>query len=48
VIADPYKLSEAREAFRRFGAGTHNGKIVITMERKSISYRKGFLTLCCQ
>jgi len=32
VIDGPYKLSEAREAFRHFGAGTHNGKVVITME----------------
>jgi len=32
VIDGPYKLSEAREAFRRFGAGAHNGKVVITME----------------
>ncbi len=32
VIDGPYKLSEAREAFRRFGASTHNGKVVITME----------------
>jgi len=32
VIDGPYKLSEAREAFRRFGAGTHNGKVVITMD----------------
>ena len=32
VIDGPYKLSEAQEAFRRFGAGTHNGKVVITME----------------
>jgi NADPH:quinone reductase-like Zn-dependent oxidoreductase len=32
VIDGPYKLSESREAFRHFGAGTHNGKVVITME----------------
>ena len=32
VIDGPYKLSEAREAFRHFGAGTHKGKVVITME----------------
>ena len=32
VIDGPYKLSEAREAFRRFGAGAHNGKVVITMD----------------
>jgi len=31
VIDGPYKLSEAREAFRHFGAGTHKGKVVITM-----------------
>ena len=31
VIDGPYKLSEAQEAFRRFGAGAHNGKVVITM-----------------
>ena len=32
VIDGPYPLSEAREAFRHFGAGAHKGKIVITME----------------
>jgi NADPH:quinone reductase-like Zn-dependent oxidoreductase len=32
VIDGPYKLREAPEAFRHFGAGTHNGKVVITME----------------
>jgi NADPH:quinone reductase-like Zn-dependent oxidoreductase len=32
VIDGPYKLSEAREAFRHFGAGTYKGKVVITME----------------
>jgi NADPH:quinone reductase-like Zn-dependent oxidoreductase len=32
VIDGPYKLSDAREAFRRFGAGNHKGKIVFTME----------------
>ena len=32
VIDGPYRLSDAREAFRRFGAGNHLGKVVITME----------------
>jgi NADPH:quinone reductase-like Zn-dependent oxidoreductase len=32
VIDGPYKLEEAREAFRLFGAGKHKGKIVITMD----------------
>ena len=32
VIDGPYKLSEARDAFRHFGAGAHKGKVVITME----------------
>jgi NADPH:quinone reductase-like Zn-dependent oxidoreductase len=32
VIDGPYKLSEAREACRHFGAGTHLGKVVITIE----------------
>jgi NADPH:quinone reductase-like Zn-dependent oxidoreductase len=32
VIDGPYKLSEAREALRHFGAGTHKGKVIITME----------------
>ena len=32
VIDGPYKLSEAREAFRRYGAGTHHGKVVIAMQ----------------
>ncbi len=31
VIDGPYKLSEAREAFRHFGAGAHQGKVVIAM-----------------
>ena len=32
VIDGPFKLSEAREAFRHFGTGAHKGKVVITME----------------
>ena len=32
VIDGPYKLSDARDAFRRFGAGTHKGKIVFTID----------------
>jgi NADPH:quinone reductase-like Zn-dependent oxidoreductase len=32
VIDGPYQLSEAREAFRRYGAGTLNGKVVIAMQ----------------
>ena len=28
----PYRLSEARDAFRHFGAGHHQGKVVITMD----------------
>jgi NADPH:quinone reductase-like Zn-dependent oxidoreductase len=32
VIDGPYRLSDAREAFRHFGAGNHKGKIVITMD----------------
>jgi NADPH:quinone reductase-like Zn-dependent oxidoreductase len=31
VIDGPYKLSDARVALRHFGAGTHKGKVVITM-----------------
>jgi NADPH:quinone reductase-like Zn-dependent oxidoreductase len=31
VIDGPYALSDAREAFRHFGAGSHRGKVVITM-----------------
>ncbi|HUI77438.1 MAG TPA: zinc-binding dehydrogenase [Bryobacteraceae bacterium] len=31
VIDGPYKLSEAQEAFCHFGAGAHNGKVVIAM-----------------
>ena len=31
VIDGPYPLSEAREAFRHFGAGNHQGKVVITI-----------------
>lgn len=31
VIDGPYKLSEAREAFRHFGAGNHKGKVVISI-----------------
>ena len=32
VIDGPYRLSEAREAFRHFGAGHHKGKVVITID----------------
>jgi len=31
VIDGPYKLEEVPEAFRRFGEGTHKGKVVITL-----------------
>ena len=31
VIDGPYPLSDGREAFRRFGSGLHEGKIVITI-----------------
>jgi NADPH:quinone reductase-like Zn-dependent oxidoreductase len=31
VIDGRYKLSEAQEAFRHFGAGAHHGKVVIAM-----------------
>jgi NADPH:quinone reductase-like Zn-dependent oxidoreductase len=32
VIDGPYKLRDAREAFRHFGAANHRGKVVLTME----------------
>ena len=32
VIDGPYRLTEARDAFRRFGAGQHKGKIVFTID----------------
>jgi NADPH:quinone reductase-like Zn-dependent oxidoreductase len=32
VVDGPYPLVEAREAFRRFGSGSHLGKIVITID----------------
>ena len=32
VIDGPYRLSDAREAFGRFGAGNHQGKIVFTIQ----------------
>ena len=32
VIDGPYNLSDAREAFRHFGAANHKGKVVITIE----------------
>ena len=32
VIDGPYKLSEARDAFRHFGEGAHKDKVIITME----------------
>ena len=32
VIDGPYKLNEARSAFRHFGEGAHKGKVIITME----------------
>lgn len=31
VIDGPYPLSQAPDAFRRFGAGMHQGKVIITM-----------------
>jgi NADPH:quinone reductase-like Zn-dependent oxidoreductase len=31
VIDGPYRLSEARDAFRHFGAGHHKGKVVFTI-----------------
>ena len=31
VIDGPYKLGEARETFRRFGAAEHKSKIVFTI-----------------
>jgi NADPH:quinone reductase-like Zn-dependent oxidoreductase len=33
VLDGPYALSDVPEAFRRFGAGRHVGKVVITVER---------------
>jgi NADPH:quinone reductase-like Zn-dependent oxidoreductase len=32
VIDGPYRLSEAREAFRLFAAAKHKGKIVVTID----------------
>jgi NADPH:quinone reductase-like Zn-dependent oxidoreductase len=32
VVDGPYRLSEARDAFRHFGAGHHRGKVVITID----------------
>jgi hypothetical protein len=32
VIDGPYKLGDAREALRHFGAGNHKGKVVITID----------------
>ncbi len=32
VIDGPYKLSDAREVFRHYGAGNHKGKVVITID----------------
>jgi len=32
VIDGPYRLSDAPEAFRHFGAGNHQGKVVITID----------------
>ena len=31
VIDGPYQLDDAREAFWHFGAGNHQGKVVITI-----------------
>jgi len=31
VIDRPYKLADVPEAFRLFGAGDHQGKIIVTM-----------------
>jgi NADPH:quinone reductase-like Zn-dependent oxidoreductase len=33
VIDGPYELSEVPSAFRRFGEGSHQGKVVITVSR---------------
>jgi len=32
VIDGPYKLRDARDAFRHFAAGNHKGKVVISMD----------------
>jgi NADPH:quinone reductase-like Zn-dependent oxidoreductase len=32
VIDGSYRLTDAREAFRHFGSGTHKGKVVLKME----------------
>ncbi len=34
VIEAPYKLSEVPEAIQHFGAGNHQGKVIITMENE--------------
>jgi NADPH:quinone reductase-like Zn-dependent oxidoreductase len=31
VLDGPYTLDQAPDAFRRFGAGMHQGKVVIAM-----------------
>ena len=31
VIDGPYRFTEVREAFRRYGAAEHKGKIVVTI-----------------
>lgn len=32
IIDGPYRLSDARDAFRHFAAANHQGKVVITMD----------------
>ena len=32
VIDGPYKLTDARDAFRHFAAANHKGKVIITIE----------------
>ena len=34
VIDGPYSLREVPEAFRRFGAGLHRGKVIVSLERR--------------
>jgi hypothetical protein len=31
VIDGPYKLTDARDAFRHFAAANHEGKVIISM-----------------
>lgn len=42
VIDGPYRLTDAREAFRHFGAANHKGKVIIRLRTASPADRPSF------